>query len=52
MCMSQINIFSWKTWIKCLINWKGQRNYLKKEYLKDNIRMYNIGKFTKKLVLY
>lgn len=49
MCMSQINISSWKIWIKCLINWKGQRNYLKKEYLKDNIRMYNIDKFTKKI---
>lgn len=47
--ISQINIFSWKTWLKYIINWKNQRNYLKKEYLKDNIRMYNIGKFTKKI---
>lgn len=47
--MSQANIFSWKTWIKYIINWKSQRNYLKKEYLKDNIRMYNISKFTKKI---
>lgn len=46
--ISRINIFSWKTWIKYFINWKNQRNYLKKEYLKDNIRIYNIGKFTKK----
>ena len=47
--MSQVNIFSWKTWIKYIINWKSQRDYLRKEYLKDNIRMYNIGKFTKKI---
>ena len=48
--ISQINIFSWKTWIKYIINWKNQRNYLKKEYFKDNIRMYNISKFTKKIM--
>lgn len=47
--MSQIDIVSWKTWIKYIINWKSQRDYLRKEYLKDNIRMYNIGKFTKKI---
>ena len=47
--ISSINIFSWKTWIKYFINWKNQRTYLKKEYLKDNIRMYNISKFTKKI---
>ena len=47
--ISSINIFSWKTWIKYFINWKNQRSYLKKEYLKDNIRMYNISKFTKKI---
>ena len=47
--ISPINIFSLKTWLKYIINWKNQRNYLKKEYLKDNIRMYNIGKFTKKI---
>lgn len=47
--VSPIDIFNWKTWIKYFINWKKQRNYLKKEYLKDNIRMYNIGKFTKKI---
>ena len=47
--MSQVNIFSWKTWIKYIINWKSQRDYLRKEYLKDNIRMYNIGKFTNKI---
>lgn len=49
MYLSQINISSWKTWIKYIINWKNQRSYLKKEYLKDNIRMYNIGKFTNKI---
>lgn len=47
--MSQVDIISWKTWIKYFINWKNQRTYLKKEYLKDNIRMYNISKFTKKI---
>lgn len=47
--ISSIDIFSWKTWIKYFINWKNQRTYLKKEYLKDNIRMYNISKFTKKI---
>lgn len=47
--MSQVDIISWKTWIKYIINWKNQRDYLKKEFLKDNIRMYNIAKFTKKI---
>ena len=47
--ISQINIFNWKTWIKYIINWKNYRDYLKKFYLKDNIRMYNISKFTKKI---
>lgn len=48
-CKSQIDIFSWKTWIKYFINWKNIKIYLKKYYLKDNIRMYNIGKFTNKI---
>lgn len=48
-CKSQIDIFSWKTWIKYLINWKNIKAYLKKSYLKDNIRMYNIGKFTNRI---
>ena len=47
--MSQTNIFSWETWIKYIINWKNQRVYLKEEYLKNNIRMYNISKFTEKI---
>lgn len=47
--MSQIDIVSWRTWIKYIINWKNQRKYLKKEYLDNNIRMYNIGKFTKNI---
>lgn len=38
---TKVNIFSWKLWIEYLINWKNIR-----KYLKDNIRMYNIGKFT------
>lgn len=49
MYKSKRNIFDWRVWIKYLINWKNEREYLKKEYLKDNIRMYNIGKFTKKI---
>lgn len=48
-CKSQIDIFSWKTWIKYLINWKNIKVYLKISYLKDNIRMYNIGKFTNRI---
>lgn len=47
--ISQVDIVDWRTWIKYFINWKNQRTYLKKEYLKDNIRMYNISKFTKKI---
>lgn len=47
--MSQIDIFSWKTWLKYFINWKNFRKYLKTYYLKNNIRMYNISKFTKKI---
>lgn len=47
--ISKVEAFTWKTWIKYFINWKNQRTYLKKLYLKDNIRMYNIGKFTKKI---
>lgn len=27
MYISRINIFSWKTWIKYIINWRNQRNY-------------------------
>lgn len=46
---TKVNIFSWKLWIKYLINWKNIREYLKIFYLKDNIRMYNIGKFTNKI---
>lgn len=46
---TKVNIFSWKLWIKYLINWKNIREYLKNFYLKDNIRMYNIGKFTNKI---
>lgn len=47
--ISKVEAFTWKTWIKYFINWKNQRTYLKKLYLKDNIRMYNIGKFTNKI---
>ena len=46
---SQIDIFSWKIWIKYFMNIKNVRSYLKRDYLKDNIRMYNIGKFTNKI---
>lgn len=46
---TKVNIFSWKVWIKYLINWKNIRMYLKEYYLKDNIRIYNIGKFTNKI---
>lgn len=46
---SQVDIFLWKLWIKYLINWKNIREYLKEFYLKDNIRMYNIGKFTNRI---
>lgn len=49
MYISKKNIFDWRVWIKYLINWKSEREYLKNEFLKDNIRMYNIGKFTKKI---
>lgn len=49
MYTSKKNIFDWRVWIKYLINWKSEREYLKNEFLKDNIRMYNIGKFTKKI---
>ena len=49
MYKSKRNIFDWRIWIKYLINWKNEREYLKKEFLKDNIRMYNISKFTKKI---
>ncbi|RGO00273.1 MULTISPECIES: polysaccharide pyruvyl transferase family protein [Megamonas] len=48
-CVSKIDAFTWKIWIKYLINWGNIRGYLKKSYLKDNIRMYNIGKFTNKI---
>ena len=51
--LSKVDIFNWKTWvkyiIKYIINWKNQRKDLKEIYLKDNIRMYNISKFTKKI---
>ena len=46
---TKVDIFSWKLWIKYLINWKNIRKYLKEFYLKDNIRMYNIGKFTNRI---
>lgn len=49
--VTKIDILSWETWIKYLINWKSIRTYLKKYYLVDNIRMYNIGKFTNKINL-
>ena len=48
-CVSKIDAFTWKIWIKYFINWGNIRGYLKKSYLKDNIRMYNIGKFTNKI---
>ena len=48
-CVSKIDAFTWKGWVKYLINWKNTRGYLKKSYLKDNIRMYNIGKFTNRI---
>lgn len=48
-CLSRVNIFTWKMWIKYLINWKNARVKLKKYYINDNIRMYNIGKFTNKI---
>ena len=47
--VSKVNIFSLKTWIKYIMNWKNQRKYLKRGYLKDNIRMYNISKFTNRI---
>lgn len=47
--MSRGNRYTWKMWIKYIINWKNQRNFCEKEFLKDTIRMYNIGKFTKKI---
>lgn len=46
---TKVNIFSWKVWIKYFINWRNIRVYLKKDYYKDIIRMYNIGKFTNKI---
>lgn len=46
---TKVNIFSWKTWIKYLINWKNIRVYLRNDYYKDTIRMYNIGKFTNRI---
>lgn len=48
-CTSKVKVFTWKTWIKYFINWKNIRVYLKKDYYKDIIRMYNIGKFTNKI---
>lgn len=48
-CVSKMDAFTWKIWIKYLINWGNIRGYLKKSYLKDNIRMYNISKFTNRI---
>ena len=42
------DIFTWKMWLKYLINWKNIRKHLKEYYVEDVIRMYNISKFTKK----
>lgn len=43
------DIFTWKMWLKYLINWKNIRKHLKEYYVEDVIRMYNISKFTKKI---
>lgn len=48
-CISIVRAFTWKTWIKYLINWENTRVYLKKDYYRDTIRMYNIGKFTNRI---
>ena len=48
-CISRVDAFTWKTWIKYFINWKALRSYLKKYYIEDTIRMYNISKFTNKI---
>ncbi|WP_370754818.1 polysaccharide pyruvyl transferase family protein [Megamonas funiformis] len=47
--ISKINIYTWRFILKYIINKNGCRSYLKKSYLKDIIRMYNIGKFNKKI---
>lgn len=46
---STVDIWSIKSLVKWIINKNNYRNYLKKDYLRDCIRMYNIGKFTKKI---
>ena len=48
-CISKVDFLTWKTWIKYFINWKDIRSYLKKYYIEDTIRMYNISKFTNKI---
>lgn len=48
-CISRVDAFTWKTWIKYFINWKTIRSYLKKYYIEDTIRMYNISKFTNRI---
>ncbi|WP_304153742.1 polysaccharide pyruvyl transferase family protein [Megamonas hypermegale] len=47
--VSKFNLFTWKTWIKYILNLGGVRSYLKDCYYLDNIRMYNIGKFSRKI---
>lgn len=46
---STVDFWSIKSLVKWIINKNNYRNYLKKDYLQDCIRMYNIGKFTKKI---
>lgn len=46
---STVDIWNIKSLIKFILNKKNYRKYLKKYYLIDCVRMYNIGKFTKKI---
>lgn len=44
------NIINLKSIIKFLINKNGYRDYLKKQYLKECIKIYNIKKFSQKYI--
>lgn len=47
--VSKIDIYTWRFILKYIINKNGCRSYLKNLYFKDFIRMYNIGKFNRKI---
>lgn len=47
--VSRIELCYWKTLLKFILNKNGFRKYMQKSYLIDCIRMYNIGRFNKKI---